>query len=229
MASRLESALDEFLCAQLDAERIDDLPLTPAQRAAKKADYFLAERAIVVELKWLGDARVSAVRRVVGEFQRAPDWPELGAELARPAGEHAHPRAEELRRRVFDAASRSVLRCARSANQQIRATARQFGLERPLGVLLLLDEREDVLDPAVLGAAVARALRARRRDGARELAQLDTVVIVTAARTSLPGNSADSASLHVVHAEDVGRDARAESLERTLRAEWSAFRGRSAR
>lgn len=223
MASRLETALDLFLCARLGAERIDDLALTPAQHAAKKADYFLAERTIVLEMKWLSDARVSAVRRVVGEFQRAPDWPALGAELSRPDGASAHPRGAEFRRRVSDAASRSVLRCARSANQQIRASTRQFGLAGPLGVLLLLNERDAVVDPALLGDATARVLRARRRDGQRELAQLDTVVIVTAA---LAADGAHSESLQVVHADDVARSERAETFERTFRTEWSAFRAR---
>lgn len=199
VVSRLESALDEFLRTRLDAERIDDLPLTPAQRAAKKADYFVAERAVVIEQKLLSDARVSAVRRVVDEFRRAPDGSTSSAELDR---------------RVFDAAARSVWRCARSANLQIRATARHFALARPLGVLLLLNERGGVLEPAVLATAAADVLAARRADGARELAQLDVIVVVSAA----PANE----GLLWLHAHEPAPHAQSGAFEQRFRAAWSA-------
>lgn len=222
MASRLETALDEFLRTHLGAERIDDLPLTPAQRAAKKADYFAAQREVVIELKLLTDARVSAVRRVVDEFRRAPDGSARRGE--RDLAEVERVREDAFRRRVFDAASRSVSRCARSANQQIRATARNFALARPLGVLLLLNERGGVLEPGVLATAAEHVLAQRRADGTREFAQLDVIVVAT-----------ESAALHTdetllwIRADDSVHHARAASFEHDFRAVWmSAHSNRSA-
>ncbi|MBK7877486.1 MAG: hypothetical protein IPJ77_17420 [Planctomycetes bacterium] len=213
MSSRLESATDAFLRLRLGAERIDDLPLSTVQRAARKADYLLADRSVVLELKVLTDARTSGVRRVLDEHRRRFDGASSNGDEA-ASGARAR---DELERRLFAAVAKSVVSCAESANEQIAGTTRTFGLHAPLGVLVFANERAELSEPRLVCAAAELALGARKERGGRALPHLDLVLVVTT-----PADARGARAVHGVSADDSQYAERAASFARWFEGEWGS-------
>lgn len=226
MASVLETAMNRFLGWHLGGERIDDLPLSDRQKAGRKADYFLAERSVVVELKLLVEDRTSAVQRVLDEFRRRPDWPELQRGLR---GDGTHPRTAEFRRRMFAAVTKSIERCAEHANQQIAETVQNFALAAPHGVLVFLNERAELLEPGAIAAAASNALRTKRATGARALEHVDSVLVVTRARAQPAADRDASSRVLCITADENVVHAQARAFAARMMDEWSAFLERPAR
>ena len=71
----LETRLLAFLRQQPMAEAIDDLPLPTTGEAPKHADFFLAERAVVVEVKSLYEDPSHKVELTVTPHRDRPQFP----------------------------------------------------------------------------------------------------------------------------------------------------------
>ncbi|MBK7876012.1 MAG: hypothetical protein IPJ77_09710 [Planctomycetes bacterium] len=223
MPGCLETTMDEFLRLRLGAEPIDNLPMTTEQRQGRKADYFLDERRIVIEVKLLTDSRIDSVRETMDSWRREPDWPLFRGELSVAEIAAMHPRGPELHRALFVAASKVIGRCARNANEQIGETVRVFRLGAPQGVLLLLNESVDILEPGMLGTAAMNAIRAMKADGTRELAHLDGVIIISWAHEVRSPNGELASPVIWIASEDLTAGEREGAFETYFIREWSDF------
>jgi hypothetical protein len=165
MQGRLEPHFFGFVRHIGGAEVIDDLELTPAQRAAKKADVFFVGRRVVCEVKVLASDTSHKIAPILEPYEKSDDWPVFFGE--RPISKILEllPDREVLRKRIYDAVAGGLTDLVRDANRQIRETKESFGLATSEGIVVILNDTIDILDPNVMAHRVGQALLKRERDG----------------------------------------------------------------
>lgn len=164
MQARLEPHFFDFVRHISGAELIDDLELTPTQRAAKKADIFFVGRRVVCEVKVLASDTSHKIAPILEPYEKSDDWPVFFGE--RPISKILEflPAREMLRKRIYDAVAGGLSDLVRDANRQIRETKASFGLATSEGIVVILNDAIDILDPNVMAHRVGQALLKRERD-----------------------------------------------------------------
>ena len=158
----LEARFAQFVESLPNAEVIDrlELPSDPTHR--RKADYLLGGRSVIVELKTLSDDVSHKIEAIADRHRDRDDWPlffgtvDVRKVLARL------PDGEEIYGKLVNALGRSVEAAVRSAEEQITHTREVLKLPDAVGVLVILNEAVEILDPYVVGHRVAQLLRRPR-------------------------------------------------------------------
>jgi hypothetical protein len=161
------------------SECIDDLPQTPEQRAAKKADYLFRNRTIVCEQKTLETDTWPKVEKLLKFLEKRHEWPIFyGAwELAKIL--RKFPDGPEINRRVFDSLTTAVQKAISDANRQIRETKRTFNLPDSGDLLVLANENVTALSPQIIVHKVLRTLQKREEpEGALQFPEINAVQLI---------------------------------------------------
>jgi hypothetical protein len=194
------------LMRHLRAESIDALRLTPEQRVGKRADYFLFDRRVVVEVKALVDNRESKVRAAVERWKARPGWPlSYGAP---PMGRliERHPFREEINQGLFDAIMDSLERAFERGNRQIRDTRRVFALvSESYGLILFANDAVWLLNPEHVLHGLRRLWAKRDGAGLPRFRHVDWVVFLTAAHTIVDPSGVEYVPLLSVSAPSCDR------------------------
>lgn len=170
----LESRFTRFLEGLPGAESIDRLALPDDAQHRRKADFLLADRKVIVELKALTDDPSPKVEATADKHRGREDWPLFyGTANVRKVLSNL-PDGESVYGKLVNALGRSVETAVRSAEEQVTHTRRVLSLPDAAGVLVILNDSIDVLDPYVVGHRVAQLMR-RPRTGNSEAAKLDFV------------------------------------------------------
>ncbi|MEQ1596177.1 MAG: hypothetical protein ABL985_13895 [Casimicrobium sp.] len=180
--NELECRFKAFMASLPDAEEIDSIKLPERFRGARRADYFLGERKIVVELKSLEVDPSEKIESVLEARRKDEDFPqffgesELGKVLAKL------PDGDALRQRIHTRLTRSIEGAIRSAKEQIASTRKIFDCPDADGVVVLLNADVEVLDPKLVGRKCHELLR--NIDNAQERINLIWYVQATHRRRS---------------------------------------------
>ena len=173
VGDRLPERFSEFCDSLGQAERIDSLPMTQAQRATKKADFFFAGRRIICEIKTLTTDTNDKIVRVLYE-----------AGIRLPDGSYAihdvladREDKDQLYRKCLNVMTTSVSDAVDDANRQIRETKKAFGIPEADGLLVLLHGRVAVLNPDVILKRVGERLNKRLACGASAHEHLNYVML----------------------------------------------------
>lgn len=170
----LELRFTRFLEGLPGAEAIDRLVLPGDPQRRRKADYLLEGRKVIVELKTLTDDPSPKVEATADKHRRRDDWPMFyGTADVRKVLANL-PDGEAIYAKVVNALGRSVEAAVRSAEEQVTHTRHVLGLSDAAGVLVILNDSIDILDPYVVGHRVAHLMR-RSRTGNSEAGKLDFV------------------------------------------------------
>lgn len=173
-SATLESRFARFLDGLPGAESIDLLALPDDPRHRRKADYLLANRSVIVELKTLTEDPSHKVEATADKHRGREDWPLFyGTANVRKVLSNL-PDGESIYGKLVNALGRSVETAVRSAEVQVTHTRRVLGLPNAAGLLVILNDSIDVLDPYVAGHRVAHLMR-RPRTGNSEAEKLDFV------------------------------------------------------
>jgi len=150
MQGKLESHFFSFLRRLRDAEVIDDLQLTSSQRRGKRADVFFNSRLVIGEVKVLATDTSPKIAPILEPYENTPEWPIFYGQ--RPISKILEylPDRERIQRAIYDAIAGSLEYLVRDANRQVRATKASFGLPEARGVLVVLNDTIDILDPNVM-------------------------------------------------------------------------------
>ncbi len=146
----LDQRFKEFIDALYGVESIDALAMTSEQQTSSKADYFAEDRQVVIELKSLETDTEHRVEEILKPHRSRPEFPEFfgGWELSKVL-KHL-PDGEEVKRQATKVVTDSIARLFRKANSQIRSTKATFGLPNSKGLLILLNQKIDVLSPELI-------------------------------------------------------------------------------
>jgi hypothetical protein len=170
----LELRFTRFLEGLPDAEAIDRLVLPDDPQRRRKADYLLEGRKVIVELKTLTDDPSPKVEVTADKHRHRDDWPMFygTADVRKVLANLADGQA--IYAKMVNALGRSVEAAVRSAEEQVTHTRHVLGLSDAVGVLVILNDSIDILDPYVVGHRAANLLR-RPRTGNSEAEKLDFV------------------------------------------------------
>jgi hypothetical protein len=227
--NELEGLMKRFLVERLGADSIDDIPLKGASARAKKADYFHSDRHIVIEVKSLVDDRTDVVKKVLTRFRKQKDWPRTGGDLTLKEFLRAHPRRSEVNADLSSAVTASIRNACEDANEQVRSTVQVFGLGDVMGIVVILNQAIDIFSPKLCGLAVHRVLHAKRGDGTRRLAHLDSAIVVSRAHLIRTAEGQVYEPLVTVAADRIMPEDRESIFETHFAREWAAYLGRPYR
>jgi hypothetical protein len=172
LGHRRESRFTRFLEGLPGAESIDRFALPDDPQHRRKADFLLANRNVVVELKTLTEDPSHKVDATVDKHRGREDWPLFyGTANVRKVLSNL-PDGESIYGKMVNALGRSVETAVRSAEEQVTHTRRVLGLPNAAGLLVILNDSIDVLDPYVVGHRVAQLMR-RPRTGNSEAEKVD--------------------------------------------------------
>lgn len=173
-APSLEARFTRFLEALQGAESIDQLALPEDPQHRRKADFLLAHRKVIVELKTLTDDPSHKVEATADKHRNREDWPLFygTADVRKVLGNL--PDGEAIYGKMANALGRSVETAVRSAEEQVTHTRRVLELPEAAGLLVILNDSVDVLGPYVVGHRVAQLMR-RPRTGNSDAEKLDFV------------------------------------------------------
>jgi hypothetical protein len=170
----LELRFTRFLEGLPGAEAIDRMALPDDPQRRRKADYLLEGRKVIVELKTLTDDPSPKVEATADKHRHRDDWPMFyGTADVRKVLTNL-PDGEAIYAKMVNALGRSVEAAVRSAEEQVTHTRHVLGLSDAAGMLVILNDSIDILDPYVVGHRVAHLMR-RSRTGNSEAGKLDFV------------------------------------------------------
>jgi hypothetical protein len=222
----LDTGVKEFLERRLGGECIDKLPMTEEQQEALKADFFLFEREVVVEVKELVDDRVERARAVIDKWRARPGWPLVYGEAGIQEVLKHHPLGRHVSEELFAAVTASIENAFRDANRQIRETKKAFGLQDSHGILMLVNEAVDLFEPKVLAGKLSRLFLKKEQDGKPRFPHVDTVLIVTGAH-SVRGADGRARSIIIAMTPQLHEPNNPlDSLEHLIMEQWAAFLNR---
>jgi len=165
MYGQLEKHFFGFIRSVPGAEFVDELPLTAAQQAAKKADLFFESRAVIVEVKLLATDTAPKIQPILAPYENTKEWPVFFDSWPLSKILAYLPDGKKLHRKIFDSVTNSIGKVVGDANRQIRETKDSFGLRGSRGILILLNDTIDILTPEMIAHRVAETLNKKTPTG----------------------------------------------------------------
>jgi len=215
----------KFLEQRLQGERIDSLPLAPEHRSRKKADYVMFDRRAVVEVKSLVSDREQQFKRVMQKWQHCIDnFGLFYGEVPLQRILRKNPYKDQINGELRAAVTSVLYDDFRDANHQIAGTKQSLNLPDALGVVVVVNETIDLLDPTILMYKVKQLL-ALERGGTRRFRHIHYAWVPTAAH-ALVGRNDEKAGLVIsLAAPEPERVAEIGWLQAHFMREWGAFLG----
>ncbi len=174
----LEERFKIFLRSLPGTESVDELVLTREQQEAQRADYFLANRTIIGELKALYEDTTSKMEAILAPYRETPEWPIFFGEQELEKILQHLPDRDRIRATIFRAVTRSIEAVVEKANRQIRETKRTFDLPESGGLLIIVNDAVDILAPDLVMYRVRRALNKRTKDGKLRYEHVSAVMVI---------------------------------------------------
>ncbi|HEY3303277.1 MAG TPA: hypothetical protein VGL70_07045 [Candidatus Binatia bacterium] len=174
MVASLEVRFNGFLASLPGFEAIDslDLPQDPEHR--RKADFLLAGRNVILEKKTLMVDTSHKIEPAVEKHRNRKEFPLFSGTADLRKVLSRLPDGEDVYRRLYLSITRSVEEAVRSAEEQISHTRHVLNLSDSVGLLVILNESVQLLDPNVVGYRTASLMR-RERTGKSSSDKLDFV------------------------------------------------------
>lgn len=220
---RLNQRVLTFLRQFPGSEDLDALPPPSGHAPDQRADFLLNGRTAIAEVKEVRSDRLEPLRRHLSDAIQLGEVPLPTADT--PLGEFLAklPNGEALNRLLHEAQRDALEPAVRDANRQIRATRRAWGLPQAHGVLVLVNETADVLDPSVLGTLCGLVLHKKGPNGSR-FECIDSIVCLgTTHRLSTERGLA--LPVFCVATDPRSDDETITNLEERLMQGWSDFLG----
>ncbi|RKG53227.1 hypothetical protein D7V64_07190 [Acinetobacter cumulans] len=131
--------------ADQEYESIDDI--IDLKFFGKKADYFIFDRSWILEVKFLETERQNSINNYINQLaDHDPDFPNFYGKVHVEDLINKHKNPSVIRNQLCDYASRNLKEILRKADKQILATKNVVGNNNCIGILVILNERNDFYD-----------------------------------------------------------------------------------
>jgi len=161
----LEDRFNSFMCSYPGTESVDALLPAGSHPGKDRADYLVANRTVIMELKTLTTDCSAKIYDELSKHLDNINFPLIyGAVPLHKILQHL-PDGDRINHRIHRNISRSVEDAVRNAKGQISDTGEIFNLQDTAGVLVLLNENIDVLGPDVVTRKVTELLTRKRTNG----------------------------------------------------------------
>ncbi|MBV9068999.1 MAG: hypothetical protein JO093_01230 [Acidobacteria bacterium] len=221
----LEERIYRFAEQHPFAEIIDRLDLTPEQKDAEKADLFFENRTFIAEVKALSTDTSSKIEAILKPYEESDDWPlfygrrDIGGILP-----HL-PNSEALRKKLYEAVSSAIPELVRKANRQIRVTKQTFGLPEAHGILIVLNDLVEILNPEIIAHRVGITLAKKNPDKSLQFSEIQAVWIVSEQHMVRLTPSLRAFPEIVMSHPALPNDALTDEFLRRIQGFWAAFNG----
>lgn len=149
--SSLEERFTRFLKSLPGTEPIDDL-LSPGEHGdQRRADFLIKNREVIIELKTLKSDTAPKVEREISKHRDRPDFPLIYGKVGVESALKHLSDGDQIKRKIYLNITRSIEDAIRSAEEQIASTRKLFGISKSAGLLVMLNDSIDILDPHVVG------------------------------------------------------------------------------
>ncbi len=220
----LVERFNAFLSQLDNAENIDSDLSDDEFRGGQRADFLLAGRRIVLELKTIETDPEYKVEERLAPHRERPEFPVFYWQTDLNEVLPYLPDGEEIRRKISHTVTRSVQGALEKADDQIEATKKALNIERACGVVAILNEKVGILSPELV-SAVAGQMLLKRREGNIRYKNISYVWIVTEShRLAAPG---PREHLPLIFLEGPSSEAHTEACDYldSLQAKWAQFVG----
>lgn len=156
----LEDRVKAFLESSPMTESLDDPKFADLIGSASKADYLLANRAFIAELKTLnGDPKDRVENRLRERFTQ-PGGPIVFGQVGLSQVVDSLDDSQAVYKAVLDLSSRAVRRHLQKSNEQIASTREGLSVGDAAGILILMNDGEPMIDAACIAYSVKAAVEA---------------------------------------------------------------------
>ena len=217
----LEARIKRFLEKDKGTESLDGPAFDHINGAETKADYLLGGRRIVTELKTLNGDPLLRVEERVRQRLSQPGAPLVYGQPPFEQVLGALGEGDELAKTIIDISSRAVRKHLRKADDQIAAIKARLNLPEAAGLLVLMNDSEEMIDAATIGYTLKATFDA---DPDRFANVTNIWVSVESHRIRMPDGRLGYAQLHVYRSRQ--RKAELDFMHRLLAA-WGHDNGAS--
>lgn len=154
----LENRVKQFLQHDPQCENLDEARFAKVFGSSEKADYLLADRVIVAELKTLNGSPLSRIAAKLKDRFSQPDAPVIYGSLGVNRALQHLSDGEEFGQRLVNLAGRAIRQHLRKANRQIASTKRLLGIDSASGLVILINESEPLIAASTIADAVRSTL-----------------------------------------------------------------------
>ncbi|MCK6105996.1 hypothetical protein [Brevundimonas sp. EYE_349] len=196
----LEDRVKAFLESSPMTESLDDAKFADVIGSASKADYLLANRAFIFELKTLnGDPKDRVENRLRERFAQ-PGGPIVFGQVGLSQIVDGLDDSQAVYKAVLDLSSRAVRRHLQKTNEQVASTREGLSLDDAAGMLVLMNDGEPMIDAACIGYSIKAAIEAVE-SGYPEIRYV--LAIIESHRIRLPGGGEGYPLLLVCRQTDI--------------------------
>ncbi|MBC8286270.1 MAG: hypothetical protein H8E42_02215 [Nitrospinae bacterium] len=178
MKKSLEERFFSFLKFLPGSESIDSLKLPKGNEESQIADYFLANRQIIVEVKTLKSDTAYKVDEVLEPYGDDPAFPIVYGECDVNKILDKLDSGQEIKSQILEKLTRPIEKAFKKADDQVSDTKKAFNVENACGLLVLLNEEIDVFSPEVLIWKISKML-GKKRNGNYRYKQFPCVWVIS--------------------------------------------------
>ncbi len=160
----LEGRFKTFLEQLEGSKNLDDASFDAEFGSGKRADFFLKQHRIILELKSLEADPEYKIEERLGHHRNRPEFPAFFWKADLNEILPHLPDGEEIRREIFHAVTRAVQSALEKADDQIEATKNALAITNACGIVTILNENINILAPELVTAKASHMLL-KTRDG----------------------------------------------------------------
>ncbi|CAN5212874.1 hypothetical protein BH10ACI1_BH10ACI1_15770 [soil metagenome] len=222
MKKILEQRFKEFLKTLTEVENIDNLNMTQQQKDASKADYFAENRQLIIELKSLETDTEPKIEKIIEPHRSRPEFPVFfGKWEVNKVLKHL-PDGDEINKQINKAITSSLQTIYRSANKQIRTTKSTFNLLNSQGLLIVLNEKIDVLTPENIIYRLRQVAQKKNPDRSYQFLNINSILLISEAHFSPTSNNL--MAFPIIHVSiEVVDSFQYDNFIRFLKTKWSEY------
>lgn len=214
-----------FLASREGAENIDVLPLPEGATDSKKADYFLGDRRVTIELKSLEADPEYKAGEVVEKHRDEEGFPIVYGTVPSHTIIEAFPNGKEVEAEIFQKIMRSVEEAFRSADRQILATKNIFAAPESAGLLIILNQDIGILSPQAIAAKVSEMLLKKNGDDSLRYPNVAAVLLISESHSISSTHGAELLPCLTISGPTYDKFLLLDVFLHQLQKEWAAANG----
>jgi len=156
----LEDRVKAFIESSPMTDSLDEPEFADVIGSASKADYLLANQAIIAELKTFNGDPKDRVEDHLRKRLAQPGGPIVFGQLGLSQIVDSLDDSQAVYKAVLDLSSRAVRRHLQKSNEQIASTRKGLSLGEAAGMLILMNDSEPMIDAACIGYSIKAAIEA---------------------------------------------------------------------
>lgn len=224
MKKSLEKRFFEYLDTLPNSEAIDGLNIPSEKKDNQKADYFVENRLLIVEVKSLKADPEHKIENEIDKHRNRDEFPLIYGQVELNKILAHLPDGNRIKAKIFEKITRSIEQSFRSANSQIKDTKDTFNLSDSIGLLVLLSDVIDLFDPQLVVAKISQMLSKKTKDELR-YGHVTSVWIINETHFMQIKKDLKGIPTIIVDGPNAEQYENIDTLYGLLQKEWAKFNG----